>query len=730
MASAATGGAGGDLDGFVGREQELGELGRLAGANRLVTLCGPAGIGKTRLLHALLTALAPGFPDGTYVIRLADLAQPDLLVSRVAATLGVAEEPTADLAETLAQALSGRRLVLALDGYDQLASACAGLCERLLNRLPDPLLVAAGREPLRVPGEAAWLVPALALPAAGEDDPGRAAAADAVRLFVSRGAAHGLALDAGNCAAVVAACRAAGGVPLALELAAARLPELGAAKVAAGLSGPPEPGGPGIPAPAEAMSAVIGWSYDQLTPAEQVMLRRLSASPSWTLEMAEQVCAGDDLPAAGCGGLLARLAGRAMLQESGRPAQGRWRVPGAIGEDAAVRLAKAGETELLSRRVRDYAERRAEYLVAIANARVPVTSPVAAQLFEDYNTNARNVRAALTWCLEHGDAAGGLRICTEFGIYWIAAGAPGEGVRWLSAFSRFLDGGEPALPAAVRGPALVVRGLHAHRCGDLPGAQAWATAGLALCRAAPDLHYAAIALNVLAETAIAEGHPEDALPFTAEALELARPVWDAFSRVFALNVRSQALTAVGRPGEARESASAALALALEIGHHYGAADARRRVGEAALAAGDLDAARDSLLAALPYLRISMPQSDAVSCLISLGLIALRQGDPSGGREYLAESLRIVLRTGSRAGIADTLLAFAELARAEGRPARALQLTAAAAAQRAAVRLPPPEQAQRYRAAAPDLGEAQVARLWADGLRLTSSAAARLALAPE
>jgi tetratricopeptide (TPR) repeat protein len=465
-----------------------------------------------------------------------------------------------------------------------------------------------------------------------------------------------------------------------------------------------------------------------------VMLRRLSASPSWTLEMTELICADEQLPAAGCLGLLTTLAGLAMVEELGRPGQGRWRIPRAIGDDAAARLAAAGETELVGRRLRDYAAQRADYLVSVAHARVPVSASVLAELFRDYNADARNVRAALTWCLEHGEARAGLRICTGFGIYWIAAWAPAEGARWFGAFGAYLGGDGPAIPAAVRGPALAVRGQLAYHHGDLRGARTWALAGLELCRAARDLHYAAIALNVAAETATAAGAPEEALLFTDEALDLARSVWDSWNRVFALNVRAEALTALGRQGEAREAAATALALALETGHHWGAADARRRLGAAALAAGDLDEARDCYQAALPYLRTGMPPPDTARCLADLGQIALRQGGQDQGREFLAESLLLSLGAGSRAGIAETLLAFARLAAAAGNPGRAVQLAAAATALCASAGLPPPPDAQQYRPAPASpgrrgLGEAETGRLWAEGLRLTSRAAVQLALAP-
>jgi predicted ATPase len=730
MVTAGTSGTGADPGGFVGRGREIGELCQLAAGSRLVTLCGAGGIGKTRLLRALVRVLASEYPDGTFVASLADLSQPDLLTPRLAAVLGVCQEPTAERADTLAAALCGRRLVLAVDGYEQVTGACAALCQRLLDSSPGLLVVAAGREPLKLPGETIWQVPALSLPAAGEDDPARAGRAAAVRLFTSRAAAAapGFALDAENCAAVVAACRAVGGLPLAIELAAARVRDLGAGQVAAGLSaraGLPGPGEHVIPVPhAATMRAAIGWSHDLLAPAQQVLLRRLCASPSWTLEMTEQVCADDQLPPADCLGLLTALAGTALVAGRGRPRQGSCRVPGAVRDYAAVCLAQAGETEMMGRRVRDYTAQRAEYIVSIAHARVPVPATVLLELFRDYNADARNVRAALTWCLEHGDAEAGLRICTAFDICWVGGGAPGEGVRWVSAF---LDGDGPSAPAALRGPALAVRAHLSLHSGDLRGAETSAAAGLAVCRAAGDPHYAAIALNVLGATALGTGRPEDAVRFTGEALELARPALDSWNQIYAFNVRAGALIAAGRPTEARDCAAAALALALGTGHHWGAAEVQRRLGDAALALGDLSAARGHYLEMLPFTRHAMPKPEAARCLADLGGIALRQGDAAQGRAYLAESLQLSLSAGNRAGIAAGLLAFADLAAGEGCPEHAVRLAAAATARCAAAHLPPPGEAQQHRDAATGLGEPQAARLWAAGLELTSREAVQLAL---
>jgi predicted ATPase len=728
MAAVPVGREPGDL---VGREPEVAELCQLAAARRLVTLCGAGGIGKTRLLEAAAGSLAREYPDGVSVVRLADLRQPDLIATRVAAALGVCQEPAVDLAETLTEALRGRRMILALDGYEHVTSACAELCERLLAAAPALLVLAAGREPLHVPGEAVWQVPALDLPGAGESDPDRAARSGAVRLFLSRAAA-GFALDDGNCADVVAACRAVAGLPLAIELAAARAGDLPAARIAAGLSertGLPAPAGHDIPAPhAATMRAAVEWSASLLDPAEQVLLRRLAVLSGWTLEVAERACVDEALPAAGVLPLLTRLAGHALItggpDRPGRAGQGRYWMPGAVLDYAAGCLAAAGEAEAAGRRLWDYTAQRAEYLSGMGRSAVPVTPQALLELFGGYLADARNVRTSLTWCLEYGDRGAGLRMCTEFGLVWLAVRAPAEAARWLAAF---LADGERADPA-VRGPALAVWGQAAHLLGDMAAAQARAAAGLKACRIAGNDHYAAIALNVLSQAAIATGQPREALRFAGEALAVSRPTWDWWNQVYAQKNRAEALALAGRLIDAREAAEAGLALSREAHQHWGAAMTGRLVGDLSLAQGDLDTARDSYLAALPYMRTAMWKPDTAACLADLGTVYARLGDPVRAREYLGESLRISLATGSRAAIGRALLGFADMARREGSSARAVQLAAAATALYAAVGLMPPWGTRNY-LDADGIPEAEAARLWAVGLELTTPDAARLALDP-
>jgi predicted ATPase/DNA-binding CsgD family transcriptional regulator len=736
-------------DSFVGREREIGELSRFARGQRAVTLAGAGGIGKTRLLLRLITVLAPDFPDGTYFVGLGDLRQPDLVAARVAAAIGVSEEPGVPLLDTLADALRSRTLLLALDNCEHLIDACASLCQRLLASSPGLLVVATSREALRVAAEAVWPVPPLALPAAGAADPAAAAGFDAVTLFTERAgaAAPGFALAPGNCAAVVAICRALDGLPLAIELAAAWVRVLTVDQISARLGSKFHlltSGDRSVPARHRTLRATIDWSHDLLAPAEQVLLRRLSVFAGWSLEMAERVCADDGLPAAQVLNLLAGLAEKSLVElEPDVLGQSRYRLLDTIRDYAASRLAEAGETGALRRRLRDYSVNLAEYFLSIGVARIPAAWQARVEVFQRYDADADNVRAVLGWALEQGDAETGLRLCTAVRPCWIVLGAFGEGAEWFDAF---LAADLSGVPSAVHGQALTGRAQLALGSGDQALAEPWALAGLELCHAAGDPWFTATALNVLAETALHARRPDDARHRSTEALEQARQAGDKWNQGYALGSLAAALAALGQLAEARQAAEAGLALMLEIDQQWGAARTLLGLANLSRVLGDLDAARGHYLAALNLLRQVKGDPEIARCLAGLGRIALDTGDLAQARSYLAQGLRLSLATGSRTGISRSLLAFATLAGREGRPDRAVLLAAAVTALSETAQLPPPPaqehhslregtrlppriagRVRRYLDAAAGLGEAEVARLWAAGLELTTRAAAEVAL---
>src|SRR5258708_5574485 len=304
---------------FVGRERDLGDLELLLSNVRALTLCGPGGIGKTRLAVRLGWQLAGDFPDGVWLVELADNADPSLAARLVATVLRIGEEPDRPASATLVDALRGRKLLLILDTCEHIVGAVADLVRDLIAGCPMIRVVATSREPPRVRGETVWRVPPLTLPAQlSESTIGPTAEHEALRLFVDRAAAvrPGFALTADNRAAVVQLCRTLDGVPLAIELAAARIRALSTEQIAARIGNRFRllaSGDRTAPLRQQTLLATVDWSFDLLTPDEQILLRRLSVFSGWTLEMAEDVCADDQIPAHRVLDLLAALIDKSLV---------------------------------------------------------------------------------------------------------------------------------------------------------------------------------------------------------------------------------------------------------------------------------------------------------------------------------------------------------------------------------------------------------------------------------
>jgi predicted ATPase/DNA-binding CsgD family transcriptional regulator len=719
---------------FVGRERELGELRELVGTTRALTLCGAGGIGKTRLALRLIGEVADGFPDGAWYVELGDLRQPDLVVSRVASVIGVSEEPGRPLLETLADALRPRRLLLALDNCEHLIDACARLGQRLLAGSPGARLIATSREPLRVAAETVWQVPPLSFPPAGVSAaPGDPRSYEAIRLFAERAAASlpGFTVGPGNAAAVAALCRALDGIPLGIELAAARVRVLSIEQIAARLAdrfGLLTTGDRTAPPRHRTLRAAIDWSYGLLTPREQVLLRRLSVFAGWSLEMAEQVCSDRQIPAQDMLDLIAALVDKSLVTvEPEALGQARYRLLDTIREYAGAQLADAGEAAVFQRRLRDYTLEVVERNHAIGMAQIPASWPERVDVFRRYDTDRENVWQVLSWCLTDADAEAGLRICTGVRPCWIVRGVFAEGGDWLDSFLA-LDA--PGVPARVRSAALVARAQLA-LSSDPAAAGTWAGEGLALARAASDGFWTAAALNLLSEIALHTGRAADAAARAAEALAVAEASGDRWNEGYALGIRAALTAGQGRLAHAQQLAEASLSIMRGIDQQWGAARALLGLGDLARLRGEPGYARPRYVEALAILREIDARPDIARCLAGLGRVAMDLGATGQARQHLAESLRLSHATGTRIGVARGLEAFAALAVQEGRPELAVQLAAAASMLRETAGLPalPGARAQKYLAAARHLGEAAIARLWARSLAMSSEAAVELALDP-
>ena len=716
---------------FVGRRREVEELRALLHTLRAVTLSGAGGIGKSRLALRILDVIGPEFADGAWFVELADLRQAEHVVPLVASVVGVDEEPGRPLLDTLADSIRYRRVLLVLDNCEHLIDVCAGLCQRLLASSPGLHVLVTSREPLRVAAETVWPVPPLGLPPSESRDVVEFRDYDAIRLFAERASASapGFALGPANMASIAAICRALDGLPLAIELAAAWVRVLSVEQIAARLDrrlALLTSADRTVPARQQTLRATFDWSFDLLTEPERILLRRLSGLAGWSLEMAEQTCAGAGLATADIVDLLTALADKSLIEvEPEALGQARYRLLETVREYARDWLERAGETALIERRRREYTLTECERAAEIGMAKVLAPWSARVDVFRRVDLEAANVREVLGGCLADGDAQTGLRICSAIVPVWLVRGTFAEGAAWFDGLLELPDA--EVLPAAVRGPALVGRAqltlaMGSHNSG-------LATTGLELCQQAGEKYWAASALNLLTEMALHSGQPDEAAAWVAQALHVARSSGDRWNEGYALGTMASAAAGRGNLREAQRLGEEALAVMRAIDQQWGAARMLLGLGALARLREEDDIARDHYMAALAILREVNARPEIARCLVGLGRFALAQSDAAAARQYLAESLQLSFASGSRLGIARSLEAVARLALLEDDPQLAVRLAGAISALRAEAHLPPIPGArtQRFLDAAAGLGEHAVARLWQEGADMTPADAVRLAL---
>jgi DNA-binding CsgD family transcriptional regulator/tetratricopeptide (TPR) repeat protein len=557
------------------------------------------------------------------------------------------------------------------------------------------------------------------------------ASTEAVRLFADRAAASrpGFVVGPDNIAAVAAICRALDGMPLAIELAAARVRALTVEQIAARLDdrfGLLTAGDRAAAPRQRTLRAAIEWSYELLTAQERALFRRLSVFTGWSLEMAEKVCADADIPAADVLGLTAALVDKSLVVlDPELFGQARYRMLDTIREYAALQLEAAGELAESRLRLRDYVVRTAECNLAIGMARVPAPWGNRVDVFRRYDVDGGNVARVLTWCLDQGNAEAALRICIAVSPCWIVWGSFTEGGEWLRSFLA-LD--SPAVPTWVRGAATVVLAQLA-LSSDPASASPLADEGLKLCREADDQYWTAVALNLISEIGLQTGRMDEAAASADEALAIAQAAGDGWNEGYALGTRAAIAGRLGQLREAEQLAASSVAVMQRIDQQWGAARALLGLGDLARFRGHPGEAHGWYVEALAVLREIGARPEIARCLAGLGRVAMDLGAIEQARRHLTRSLRLSHTTGARIGVARGLEAFAALAGREGRPELAVQLAAAATALREAAGLPPLPGArvEGYLAPARRLGDAAVARLWTRGRALTSEAAVALAL---
>jgi predicted ATPase/class 3 adenylate cyclase len=575
------------LTSFVGRERETSEARRLLGAGRLVTLTGPGGSGKTSLALRVASELLDSehgeeFEDGVFFVALAPIGDPSLVVSTIAQTLGVREAAGGSLLDHLKAALRDKRLLLVLDNFEQILPT-APLVSELLAAAPRLKILVTSRAVLRLSGEKDYPVPPLALPEVGRELNAEGLSRyAAVALFVER------ALDAKpdfmmtdeNASAVAEICARVDGLPLAIELAAARVrllpPRALLARLARRL--PLLVGGArDLPARQQTLRDTIAWSYDLLGEEEQALVRQLGVFVGgFTLEAAEAVCAGESDLLDG----LASLVDKSLLLQAEQQGEPRFRMLETIREYALEVLLTSGEATEIQRR-------HAAHFLALAEAAEPeLHKTQQATWLNRLEWEHDNLRAAVRWSLESNDAEPALRLAGALGRFWEVRGFLSEGQRWLDRALDLAVAAQPPVSARVKGAALGAAGTLAYVRSEYERAVALLQDSLGLWRELGNRAGVATSLHNLSRVRFYQGDHERAVRLCEESLALHRELGDKRGVALSLNTLGVIARNRGNPTAARALLEESLGLFRVLGDPWGIGQLLNNLARVARDLGD------------------------------------------------------------------------------------------------------------------------------------------------
>ena len=710
------------LTAFIGRQREIADMKQRMETSRLLTITGAGGSGKTRLTLQVAADRPEIEWDGVWLVELAPLTDPALVPHAVAAVLKVREEPGRPLLHTLTDALKSRSLLLILDNCEHLLAACAELADALLRACPNARIVASSREALGIAGETIYRLPSLGLPEPSKFlMPQILMGFDSVRLFLDRAVAVApqFALTSSNGPAVAQVCRRLDGIPLAIELAAARVRVMPIEQIAHRLNDRFRllTGGSRTALPRQqTLRALIDWSYDLLTPQEKMLLRRLSVfAGGWTLEAAEEICAG--IEDAGIGGrgsgvgeqktedaesiqnpksktqnppievwetldLLTSLADKSLVLYEESEGKSRYRLLETVRQYSADRLFEGAEREIFRAKHGTHFLNLAERAVRL------LTGPEQAEWLERLETEHDNLRVAQETFRERADGGeAGLRIVGALWRFWMIRGHLSEGKANLDAALA-----RDFAPTELRANALNGAAILSSEVGDLAVAQNLMEEALRIREGLADAPKIAITRSNLGIQAMQRGDYETA------------------KRQFLM----------------------ALPIFRELNHTQGVAAALNNLGHLAHILRDFDTARQWYDESLALSRKVGDEAVTAVNLQLLGVVTREQGDFATARRLIAEGLKIRQTLGDLRGLADSMRYFAELAAVEGDGERAAVLFGAAEQLRESIgaTLPPAESGEqnRYVSRALDaLDKEAFSSAWERGRAVGMEAALQFAL---
>jgi predicted ATPase/class 3 adenylate cyclase/DNA-binding SARP family transcriptional activator len=686
------------LTSFVGREEQIAEVERLLPTTHLLTLTGAGGCGKTRLALQVAADLVEQYADGVWLVELAALSDPGLVRQTVASALGVREESGRPLAATLTDYLRSRSLLLVLDNCEHLLSACAGLAEELLRGCPGLRILATSREGLGIAGERTYRVPSLSLPDLARlplEEKERVAVvtqSEAVRLFTERAgfSQPGFRVEGENAAAVAQVCRQLDGIPLAIELAAARVKAMPVETIAERLDDRFRllTGGSRTALPRQqTLRALIDWSYNLLAEPERVLLRRLSVFASgWTLEAAEAVCSnaecgmrnaelGEDAPSsiphsAFCIlhsdevlDLLTQLVDKSLVLYEEQSREARYRMLETVRQYGRDRLLESGEAEVVRGRHRDWCLALAE------QAEAGLWSAEQAGWLERLEVEHDNLRAALEWCqADPGGAEAGLRMAGAVWRFWSVRGYLAEGrSRLATALAQVAPEPPSREYQAARAKALDGAGFLEMNLGDYDSARSLYEESLAIGRELGDRRVIATALNSLGDAMRFLDDPRSARTSYEDALAMGRELDDKPSLAYSLTALGimAAWHGGGDYKVARALFEEGLVIKRQLNDKRGIAYSLDQMGKLARSQGDDPAARSLFEEGLTIWRELGDRRGIAGALDNLGRLACAQSDLEAARSLHEESLAIRRGLGNQRELLWTLLNLVEVAHVQG-----------------------------------------------------------------
>ena len=658
---------------FVGRERELSELRRLLSRARVITLTGVGGVGKTRLALQLAASMLDELGDGAWFVDLAPLTNGTLVAGKLAGVVGVPEQRGRSLLQSLIAACRDRQFLVILDNCEHVIGEAANVADELVRGCPRMIFLATSREPLAIEGEHLYRVPSLFVPPASADRDGLLAC-DAVRLFVDRARQQrsGFAVDLHNASAVARLCRRLDGIPLAIELAAARLRALPLDEIDNRLdqrfrllTG----GHRTTPPRQQTLQALIDWSYDLLNPEEQEMLERLSVfAGGFDLHSGEAVTgAGFDSPV-GVLDRLAALVDKSLLQTEDVGSV-RYRLLETVRDYASAKLLERSQPAASAVR----AAHRDHYLALAETAAPHLIGHGQIEWLDRLQLELDNLRAAISYSLQDPDPSTGLRLGRALCYFWLYREPRAEGA---AALCTALDRPDAQQPTLLRGRALVAAGiLLTMITGEYNAAAARAQEALAIARALPDDRLRAEGLYVLALINGSRGNEQANLELTGEGLALAMALADPHLTALLLMTRgsSPQLSLAERARTVEKS----LELSRQAGNKALYLHTLNNLSYLEMEGGEISVPRARLAEAV---RLAREIGDgrglsAHSC--TLGFASYLDNADADARAMFDESLVIAQRNGDQLMVAYAYLGLALIASRAGNAQTAATLHGAA-----------------------------------------------------